>query len=120
MSEVNGTISQGQFGPWKMTPTMKAVHDYMKTNHTGVENRGGMWDIAAGTIRGKNQYITDAKHSSHFEALQRLADNGLVKTDMSGGGTLSGEADSAWIPVEGEKTPRQLYMEELERKFGGE
>jgi hypothetical protein len=119
MSEVNDTISQGQFGPWKMTPTMKAVHDYMKNKHVGVENRGGMWDIAAGVIRSKNQEITNAKHNAHFEALQRLADNGLVKTDMGGGGTGSDEADSAWIPVAGEKTPKQLYMEELERKFGG-
>ena len=118
MSEVNENISKDQFGPWKMTPTMKAVHDYMKTKHVGVENRGGMWEIAAGTIRGKNQYITDVKHSRHFEALQRLADNGLVKTEMGGGG--GGDADSAWIPVEGEKSPEQLRMEELERKFGGE
>lgn len=117
MSEVNENISQDQFGPWKMTPTMKAVHDYMKTRHVGVENRGGMWDIAAGTIRGKNQYITDAKHSNHFEALQRLVDNGLVK--MNDGGYGGDGHDTAWIPVEGEKSPKQLHMEELERKFGG-
>jgi hypothetical protein len=36
------------------------------------------------------------------------------------GGGFDGEADSAWIPVEGEKTPKELYMEKLERKFGGQ
>jgi hypothetical protein len=116
MDEQN--LNDHQFGPWKITPTMKAIHKYMKTKHVGVENRGGMWDIAAGVIREKNQEVTNARHNAHFEALQRLADNNLVKTEMGGGG--GGEVDSAWIPVEGEKTPRELYMEELERKFGGQ
>jgi hypothetical protein len=114
------TLNNHQFGPWKMTPTMKAVHEYMKRKHVGVENRGGMWDIAGGVIREKNQEITNARHNAHFEALQRLADNGIVKVDMTGGGSLSDEPDSAWIPVEGEKTPKELYWEELERKFGGQ
>jgi hypothetical protein len=118
MDEQN--LNDQQFGPWKMTPTMKAVHEYMKTRHVGVENRGGMWDIAAATVTNhKKQYLTNAKHEAHFEALNRLIDNGIVKKN-SGDYHNGDDIDTAWIPVEGEKTVKELYMEELEHKFGSQ
>ena len=111
-------LNKSQFGPWRMTPTMKAVHDYMLLNHVGVKNRGGLWDIAGQVVtEHKNQYLTNAKHENHFEAISRLADNGIVKINRDGAG--SGEPDTAWIPVEGEKSPIALYWDELNEKFGG-
>jgi len=88
-----------QFNSWKMSPTMKSVFDYMKTKHVGVANRENLWEIAARTVTDhKGQDLTNAKHSSHFEALNRLADNGLVKIHND-------YEDTAWIPKPGEEAP---------------
>ena len=87
-----------QFGPWKITPTMKTVHSYMQENHTGVENRENLWDIAAGAIRSTGGYVSNNRHHTYFEAINRLADNGTVRIH-------NGYEDTAWIPQPGEKDP---------------
>lgn len=111
-------LNENQFGPWKMSPNMKTIYNYMSQHHVGVENRTGMWDLAAHIVTAvKGQYLTNAKHEAHFEAIQRLKDNGLIK-GTDGGWDPERMVDTVWIPVEGEKTPEELWHENVSKKFG--
>lgn len=110
-------LNEKQFGPWKMSPNMKIIYNYMSQHHVGVENRTGMWDLAANIVTGvKNQYLTNANHASHVEAIQRLHDNGLI-TGTFGKQDPEHLVDTVWIPVEGEKDMAELYYEKYIAKY---
>jgi hypothetical protein len=90
------TLNEHQFGPWKMTPTMKRVFGHMQERHLGEENRGETNHIA----EALGGYVSRAKHDHLWEAMHRLKDNGLIKIDSH---TSTDDYDTsigeyAWIP----------------------
>ena len=90
-------LSTSQFGPWKMTPTMNKIFAHMQQNHLGEENSGAVHDI--GGITGG--YASHAAGERHWEAIQRLHDNGLIKIeDKNPNGGFYDLEPHAWIPNE--------------------